>query len=274
MNMASSTRIRQESVYAFAPYTYEVRWVPIQSIAIPVYQHPAYVHAVKQLKDDFDARSYGFITLSERDDGSLWVLDGQTRLKVHEELSIPTIKAEIRRGLSEAEEARLYLFLSRNAVRGMADQFTARVMSHDAIAVTIKDVLDRLGLVLTRFGQRDLAGQQAICCAKKLDQLVRHDPTGERLESTLSLIFSTWGYSAMAVSHWLVDVIATFLERYDGRFIPAQFHQRLSAQTVPMLRADALVLRNAKPQMSLKACVLERVLDAYNHGRPQAGRLE
>src|SRR5262245_48805006 len=100
INMATSARLRQESPYVFAPYEFTVRWVLVGSILVPTYQHPPYPNAVKLLKADFDPRSYGFITLSERADGSLWVIDWQTRLKVHEELGIPTIKAEIRTNLT------------------------------------------------------------------------------------------------------------------------------------------------------------------------------
>lgn len=88
----------------------EIAWLAVADLLVDYsYQHRPYASAIDQLNKGFQEAYSGFILVNERTDGSRWILDGQTRHAVHQLRDIQWIRAEMLHGLTQAQEAEVYL---------------------------------------------------------------------------------------------------------------------------------------------------------------------
>jgi len=107
--------------------------------------------------ENYNADEFGFPVVSLRDDGSMWLLDGQHRVTglVLAGAGKKLIAVEVRSGLTLADEAFQFWKLNEGSVSLRAiDRFRARVVAEDSVAVEIERIAKRAQLKIGVNGAR------------------------------------------------------------------------------------------------------------------------
>ena len=113
------------------------------------YQRPLQLAWLKHIKDKFDSSQVRELVLSERQDGSLWVLDGNHTATAAKERygDDVELRAKIYSGLTVEEEAKLFEQLNSNSKKvEFNDKLRARVAQQDAEALDYVDALESSGI--------------------------------------------------------------------------------------------------------------------------------
>lgn len=182
---------------------------------------------VDQMSSRFEPEALGVITVSERVDGSFVVIDGQHRVatlrQLHPEMNGHRIEARVFRGLSLAEEARLFVELNNTRLPHPLQRYLKGVTANDPRLCAIDSVVKAAGL---RVDQSP--GEGHIRCVAALAKA--YDNYGEKhLAKVLSIVTNAWGRTDQAVTGSLVEGISLFLGRYTDRVDVDRLTTKLAA---------------------------------------------
>ena len=255
----------------------EIAWLEVAELKVDhSYQHPPYVGAIEQLHREYKPEWSGFILVNERADGSLWIVDGQTRRAVHERRGLAYIRAEILRGLTPEQEAVVYLVKCKNTQRVPVDAFLAEYAARYPMAVLLHDLLAKRGIAVISYATEHQAApaKAVISCVKTLKDCLKRDEDGSILEATLDLIVETWSYHHTSFGGNFIRLMHDLILRHGDEIDRKSFVTRLSAHSVPELREMGRALKNATtPALSEGKAMQRKVIELYNVGR-QTRRIE
>jgi hypothetical protein len=272
---ASTDIQRKPSQDALPP----IAWLAVADLLVDYsYQHRPYASAIDQLNKDFQQPECGFILVNQRTDSTKWILDGQTRHAVHQLRGLRWIMAEMRHGLSQAQEAEIYLLKCINAKRMPVDFFLAEYVARRPVAVLIHEVLAKRGIEIESYAttqrQRGIAMPPVVTCVSYLKRMIARDTTGEALGMALDLIHDTWEYGGNSLSAIFLDSIHKIVVAHADELDRKAFIAKLAGHRPEELREQALLLRlGTKPLLSTGTALQRVMIDLYNSGRPQHRRI-
>lgn len=115
-----------------------VRVVDVDSLRVdPTYQRGVR-SKVKRIVRQFDPDALGVLCVGERDDGSLWVVDGLQRLTALKQLGIKTVRADVFASSGPEQEAAVFARLNRDrCALAPIELFNADLTSGDPTAASI-----------------------------------------------------------------------------------------------------------------------------------------
>jgi hypothetical protein len=201
------------------------------------YQRPLTTFA-NEVIDEYDPALLGTLIVSERDDGTYAVIDGQTRLAGMAANEEPAAPCLIYHGLTREDEAKLFADLQVKR-RGMATylRFRASLVAKDPEALAIRSIVQGAGFELdvdeTAHTVKSIAA---------LENVYRKDPG--LLRRVMDTIAATWPDPTTEArsSGDLIRGLALFLER-ERHVDDERLVSRLSAITPRMLRHRANALQ-------------------------------
>lgn len=139
---------------------------PSQVNCDPRFQRELDERRAKRMSKAVNKKRIGVPVLSQRADGTFWVLDGQHRITALKMAGDDEpVLCDIQEGLTLADEAELFLLLNsdRPAVR-VFDKFKARLVAKDPVAVEIERTVKAAGLRISK-----APGANCICAIKALE---------------------------------------------------------------------------------------------------------
>lgn len=222
-------------------------WLKITDLKIDrAYQRGVTKDRVTRMVMHFDPDAFGTITVSKRADGSLYILDGQHRVRTLFEMGWhdQTVPCLVYTGLSVNEEARIFRLMNAESVSPKAlDIFRARITEGEEVAVGINQVVNSLGLYIT-----PLPGSVNIQCVSALERVyVMGGPSVLLL--ALRTIKAVWGASADAHNQvYLADMVmglGVLFSRYGRLVDTTRLEKVLARQTPKALIGDARAAMNA-----------------------------
>lgn len=122
--------------------------VPIEQLKIDEdYQREIEEAHVERLLRDFEPLLVGTLAVSLRDDGEMYVLDGQQRLQVFHRLGFGERKvdAKVWVGLTQAEEAKVFLGLNSGKTINAANRLRARKTAGERVAAEVDAAVTEAG---------------------------------------------------------------------------------------------------------------------------------
>jgi hypothetical protein len=208
--------------------TKDLRWLPIEEVGIHYntltidghrgYQRGLNPRKIADMVDRFDPREITAIVVSQRSDGTYWVLDGQHRLETLKLMGKSVILADVRHNMSIPQEAVLFYRLNAGTTRvGAWDQFQARIVGGDPVAVAIDKMITEHGYRLDRSGNT----VKGIAAVASLEKVFRRG----YLEEVLGIISTVWRTDKHAVDGPVVEGLGVFIHSYKDQ--PAYDRERL-----------------------------------------------
>src|SRR5262252_10715295 len=107
------------------------------------YARPLSEHRLRDLRRDWDPLAVSPLTLSRREDNSLWVIDGNHRRVVAYEKQMMQLPAMIHTGLQRTQEADLYTKLGTVLGQTPWTRFQAKLVAGDEAANEIVKIAQR-----------------------------------------------------------------------------------------------------------------------------------
>lgn len=243
------------------PYRFEL--VPIERLFVDSgYQRPL-TSFVETVAREYDPALLGTLIVSERDDGSMAVIDGQTRMEGAARNEEPALPCLVYSGLTREQEAQLFADLQTKR-RGMATylRFRAALVAKQPEAVAIAGLVQQAGFELDV-----LETPQTVKAISSLENVYRRDP--KLLARVLAIIAAAWPEEATAyrTSGEMIRGISVFLSR-ERKVDEERLIQRLSTVTPQTLRHRANALKEGSGSGGgSPGYMADAILGVYMRGR-------
>ena len=127
----------------------------LRVIALDVIQtDPSYQREIvpkhKKIVAEFNEEALGIPVVGQREDGSLWIVDGLQRLTALRKLERKTVRAEVFVSRGPEHEAEVFRLINQNRTKlKSAELFHALLASGDEVAWVVKKTAESLGFQLT-----------------------------------------------------------------------------------------------------------------------------
>lgn len=236
---------------------------------------------VQDMAINWDPRAAGTISISQRADGTLYVVDGQHRTagalehktrvsSIDDETGeivvewkadpIRTLRAQVHTGLTLAEEAQMYVLLNNTKVPQAVDRIAVAAIGGDPIAELLVTTGAKYGWYLKQAPR--------IAASQALYKIAQWDGDGDILDRTFHVLTDAWHHDGEATRADIVEGLARVIQNYpqvdDNRL--ARVLGRLTPSTV---MADVKQLRSSfKSRARMIA-----VVNAYDRGLGDARKL-
>lgn len=245
-----------------------LRWIALADMKVsPVAQRKLRRYHVDRIAADFDPERVGNLTVNIRDDGTIYIIDGQHRAEAMRQVGWgdQQVQCWTYEGLTEKEEADLYLDLSAVLPIGAFEKFGIGVTAERVDETDIDRVVRAQGLSISR--DKGAGRIRSVAALRK----VYARSGGPGLARTLGIIRDAYGDPGLEGP--VIDGIGMLCARYDGQLDQARAVKQLSAAHggVNGLLSTAETLRK-KTGSPKPVCVAATAVEFYNRGRG-AGKL-
>lgn len=237
-----------------------LRWVPVADIKInPLAQREFRPAHAQNIASNFDPDAFQYPVVNHRGD-HYWCVDGQHtvgafRIMGWEDQQVQCVVHE---GLSEAQEARLFLKLNNKKTVEAFDKFRIAVTGE----LEREEDINRIVLANRLKVSREQGGIGAVTALGKV-----YDSAGPvGLGRTLRIIRDSYGEAGFESS--VIEGVGLVVARYNGEFVDAvataKLAKKLGGVGGLVGRARQIKAQFGKP---LPQCVAAAVVETYNAGR-------
>jgi hypothetical protein len=180
---------------------------------------PSYQRGVvakhRKIVAEFDEDALGVILVGQREDNSMWIVDGLQRFTAVGKLGWTEMRANVFRSRGPEHEAAVFKLVNKNRTSLSSNQlFAALLTAGDEECWAVKSVAEKFGYKIPSGGKRgvsasrDQAAKELTC----VNSLVRvyHQRGQEALEFVLGIISECWPGDPYAVKTDVVDGLFTW----------------------------------------------------------------
>ncbi|MFF2424473.1 DUF6551 family protein [Streptomyces mirabilis] len=228
----------------------------------------------QNIADNMVREAIGSVIVSERADGDLYIVDGQHRWRACALAGIPTIMAEVHHGLTQAQEAILFLIKNRESHKPRpVDEYHVGLTGGVPLFVDTDRILKKHELAL---GSTSTNGVGAV--SGVLQIVDRYGaPVFDR---TLTVAEDAWDRSAETWDGMLLGGIGMFLGRWGDLVDDKELARKILAMgTAAKWRSEILSQSsrggfNNSGTGSRVSTAYRLVATAWNKGRKAENRIE
>lgn len=236
---------------------------PDQCIVDLNVQRPRDSGRISRLAADWNDLAAGVVTVSRRTDGTIVILDGQTRFgalqvlgKGHE-----TRDTIVYRGLSIEQEAEIFRILNNTKKLDILTLFHIACVEGNERSLAIRDMIMSHGWEVSRDKTKGLVAIKAASDA--------YDRDPATLDATLAMIRNTWGITRDSVNGTLLAGLSVILYRYTIPAVNVE-HFRRKLLSEPQTDPISLVGR-ARTNRMIRSCgmvdaMADVLVNIYNKG--------
>lgn len=165
---------------------------------------------VKEIADKLDFSALGVIHASLRKDGTYSTMDGQRRVAALLMRGLGSFKCHclVYEGLTEAQEAAMFLRLNDSRTVGAFDRFVIGLTAEEPSRLAIADICKKHGW---KIGRTPLQG--IVSCTKTMENVWEKDGDGRLLTATVSVLTEAFGRDQFTLNGHLLDGMSRFLKK-------------------------------------------------------------
>lgn len=219
---------------------------------------------VAYLVSEFNPEDFGYPTVNSRD-GSFYIIDGQHRIEAVKQWLGPAwekqnVTCRVYSGLSEKEEAEMFDRLNNQLTPNAFDKFKVRVTAGRHIECSVKKVVEKAGLKISR--EKGEGNLQSVATLVKVYQRSNAQTLGRSLKITHE------SFGDPGLQNMVIDGVARLCERYNGALEDQEAIEKLQSLRggVGALMSRAELLRK-QTGSSLPECVAAATVDTINRRR-------
>ncbi|MBW5480689.1 DUF6551 family protein [Streptomyces bambusae] len=266
-----------------ARYTFELpahkveygQEVPVRDLTIdPQAQRTLNEKRAQNIANNLVREAVGSIIVSKRADGDLYIVDGQHRWRACVLAGISTIMAEVHYGLTQAQEAILFLIKNRESHKPRAiDEYHVGLTGGVPLFVDTDRILKKHNLTL---GSSSTNGVGAV--SGVLQIMDRHG--AQVFDRTLTVAEEAWGRSAESWDGMLLGGLGTFIGRHGDLVDDKELARKImDLGTAAKWRSEILSQSsrggfNNSGTGSRVTTAYRLVVNAWNKGRRAENRIE
>lgn len=236
------------------------RKLSVDSLSIcDSYQRTIIAALVNWIAKNMDQDAFGSLTVGERSDKSLWVVDGMQRLTAARKIGIAMVPCDVFQSEGPQHEARIFRLKNRKRtnVSAMA-LFKAQLTEGDPQSVEIASVVKKAGLKL-RLDMSNSGGHgwPYVKAIKALERSF-HRVGGSGLSKAFTIICEAWPGEDGAIQGDMIEGMCWFIKKHP------EFDER---RLVAKLRTKSLVGITRAADANFK---LGKDRDSSSYGRSLA----
>lgn len=218
----------------------DTRMVDVDSLNVSEeYQREMIIPHVNEMERNFDAEAFGLPLAGERDDGSLWLVDGFQRVSMARKLGIKRVPCEVVKSRGVEHEAALFRKRAKRRNLSACQLFKALVAEGNDEAKQILAVVNDVGLNVAGMAQVKRGG--SIGCIKSCRDAFKLGGA-DHLSLVLTTLKRAWGGGHENAYHQaMVGGLSLFLFRYHGEVDVRRLTSKMASQS------PAHVLGQAQP---------------------------
>lgn len=223
---------------------------------------------IEKLAAGWDERAASVITLSYRNDGRYWCIDGQRRVAAARERmgERGSLVAQVWIDLTPQEEARLFSLLQQRKQMSNLARFRADLFAGDQRTIAINAIIERHGFTVRagHLALRELRAVRALCRIWAIDE------TGALLDRTLGILGKL--QPERTVPGEIIEGLASMLARYDN-VDTFRLHAVLAAVTIQTMIKNAAGIKANEPGLDKAVAAGRAIRDLYNRGLKSPDRM-
>lgn len=178
------------------------------------YQSPVSDSQVRKITKNFDPQKLHTIVVNKRENGSLYIIDGQHRVEALKELGIPMIDATVHEGLTVEEEAEMYYGVNDRPAKSPNSKGKSLLRFGDIDAIQIEEAVSNVGLKIDY--DKKLKTDGYITAYAALQSI--HKKYGQGLlEITLEIIKRAYGTDRKNYQAFIMKGMADFVSTYGNK---------------------------------------------------------
>ncbi|MFC6538170.1 DUF6551 family protein [Nonomuraea salmonea] len=227
----------------------------------------------QSIADGLIVDALGSIVVSERADGTRYVVDGMHRKEACRLRGLRTIKAEIHYGLTQQQEATLFLIKNRESAKvSTLDQYRVGLTAGDELCVSVDRVLKAHNLGLGSSSTNSVGAVSAVLRITK-------QYGWEVLDRTLNVVEAAWGRDKESWDGVILGGVAMFLSRHGAEIDDGDLAKRmLKRGLAARWRSEALTRAsnggyNNSGTGSRESQCYQMVVECWNKGRTASKRI-
>lgn len=194
------------------------------------YQRTIVPARVSRIAKNLDQDAFGSLTVGQRQDGTLWVVDGMQRLTAARKLGIAMVPCDVFQSDGQEHEARVFRLKNRERTNVCAAaMFRAQLTEGDPQSVEIDRIVRKVGLKL-RFDNSGSAGWPYIKAVKALERSFQR-VGGDGLTLALQMLGEAWPGEDEAMHGDLIEGMCWFIKKHEG-FDPERLVAKLRTKSV------------------------------------------
>jgi len=234
-------------------------WVPLGLMRVaPACQRPLNTAWVRELVGEFDPEQLGLLVVNKRD-GFFFMIDGQHRREAMVAIGWgdQQVECEVYEGLSEAEEAEMFLRRNKKLTVTSLSKFKVGVTAGRPAEVAINDIVTSLDL--------RVANGKTIGSISAVGTLMRVYSRfgGDNLRRSLVIIRDAYGDAGLEA--YVIEGIAMLCHRYNGdlddKTAVSKLATVIGGLNGLLNKADVLKKTTGSP---MPQCIAGASVDIYN----------
>ena len=184
----------------------------------PSYQRDV-KHKHKTIVAEFDEQALGIPVVGEREDGSVWIVDGLQRITALRKLGWIDVRAEVFASRGPEHEAAVFRLINLNRVKmSPTDIYRALLTAGDEIAWAVKEAVEGCGfkIVTKRSGHesKENAFFQIQCAGALMDEAKKSGV--DAIKFALNAAKECWPEDMVAVNTRMLTGLCCWYKRKDG----------------------------------------------------------
>jgi len=129
--------------------------LPISALQVDKYQKKVRKRVVDNIVNNFNPAAVGVIHVSQREDGSLWIFDGQHRTEALKRLGFDYIDCLVFTGLTREQEASGFIGKHDVSKPNKIEEHKGRLFAKDETSLEIERIVNELGLRIVGGGMKN-----------------------------------------------------------------------------------------------------------------------
>lgn len=177
------------------------------------YQRTVKRPVVTKIKKNYDPAAFGTLIVGKREDGTLWVVDGQQRMTAAKEMGHTTVPCSVLESRGPSHEAQVFRLINggrQNISRN--ELFKAALEAGDCQSIEILAAVERSGFVL-RLSAGSNSKANVIRQAAPLEKIYDWGKT-PLIEKVLGCIRNGWTEDQAATKSFVLTGVAKFFRTY------------------------------------------------------------
>lgn len=193
-----------------------VRVVPVSILNVdPKYQRDV-KPAHKKIISDFDHSAFGIPYIGEREDCTLWIVDGLQRITAVSKMGWKEVKVSVFSSKGTEHEARVFdlVNMHRTKLRSY-EEFRALLAANDETALKIKETVELCGFTVTDGRNGDYKKLRCVNTLKYM--MIHHKENGIRF--ALTTVKEAWPEDMLGIYNDMLLGLSIFYSKYGGDLV-------------------------------------------------------
>jgi hypothetical protein len=236
------------------------------------YARPTSEDRLRKMRLKWDLAKVGTIHVNQREDGSLWLIDGQHRVEIAREQGLEELPAVVHHGADVSTEADLYLGYADAFPQQALSQFMAELARGDRTAVAIKAAVESVGLKIGSDYRMAHTDDGTVIAINRLER-IHSVGGGSGLRETLLLAREAFGLDHRAYQQAMLEALFQFWAAYHTMYDRDRLLAKLREVGVEGITSRAYAIKSHGEWPRTVDALIQAIWRVYHEPKLRSHRL-